>query len=229
MKAIYRKTKIAMILTLCILAVLFPAVSLDARQSKTAGMSSSEQKKIQELIDSSIIHYIKGACNYPLKLEYFQFNKRMETEIAFHNVKDNDAVSSQYNSDSALLEKYRPYGGAFRYTSSVKSAIKKKGKALFGDSFQISFATGDGVSVSSNYPLSHDKKYILMNFVDWGDWYAEHKYKIAKKNHKYKYTVKISISSYWGGAEKDATIYRFHVDLKKKRNSFQITDIVYDR
>lgn len=211
---------------LCILAVFAAAVPLNVRPAKAASVPSGEQKKIQKLMDSSIIHYIEGACNYPKKLEYFQYNKRMKTEIAFHNVKDKDAVSSQYRSDSALMEKYRPYGGVFRYTDTVRSAVRKKGKALFGDSFRISFAVGDGFSVFSNYPLSHDKKYILMNFADWGDWYAEHRYRIQKKDHIY--TVNIRVSSFWGGAEDDVTVHQFHVDLKKKNGSFQITDIVFD-
>ena len=227
MKTICRKIRASVMGTLCILAVLFTAMPPDSGYAKTAGVSSGEQKKIQRLIDSSIIHYIEGACNYPPKLEHFQFNKKMMTEIAFHNVKDDDAVSSQYSSDAALMEKYRPYGGVFRYTDTVKSAVRKKGKALFGDSFRISFAAGDGFSVFSNYPVSHDKKYILMNFSDWGDWYAEHRYKIQKKDHIY--TVNIRVSSYWGGAEDDVTVHQFHVDLKKKNGSFQITDIVFDR
>lgn len=227
MKTIQRTLKTAIIKTLCILAVLSAVMPLDAGQAKAAGVPSSEQKKIQKLLNSNIIHYIKGACNYPPKLEHFQFNKKMKTEIAFHNVKYDDAVSSQYSSEAALIEKYRPYGGVFRYTDSIKSAVKKKGQALFGDSFQISFAVGDGFSVSSNYPLSHDKKYILMNYADWGDWYAEHKYKIKKKGPVY--TVNISVSSYWGGAEDDITVHRFHVNLKKKRDSYQITDIVFEK
>ena len=194
MKTIWRKIRTPVMGMLCILAVLFMAMPLDSGYAKTVGVSSSEQKKIRKLIDSSIIHYIEGACNYPPKLEHFQFNKKMKTEIAFHNVKDDDAVSSQYSSDAALMEKYRPYGGVFRYTDSVRSAVRKKGKALFGDPFRISFAAGDGFSVSSNYPLSHDKKYILMNFSDWGDWYAEHRYKIQKKGSIY--TVKVMVSSY---------------------------------
>lgn len=227
MKTIWRKLRKSVMGMLCILAVFFSTMPLDSGYAKTAGVSSSEQKKIRKLIDSSIIHYIEGACNYPPKLKHFRFNKKMKTEIAFHNVKDHDAVSGQYSSDAALMEKYRPYGGVFRYTDSVKSAVRKKGKALFGDSFRISFAAGDGFSVSSNYPLSHDKKYILMNFADWGDWYASHKYRIQKKDHIY--TVNIRVSSYWGGAEDDVTVHRFHVDLKKKNRSFQITDIVFDR
>ena len=226
MKTICRKLRTSVMVTLCILAVLFVTIPLDTGMAEAAGVPASEKKKIQKLVDSSIIHYIEGACNYPPKLEHFQFNKEMKTEIAFHNVKDHDAVSSQYSSDAALMEKYRPYGGVFRYTDTVKSAVRKKGKALFGDSFRISFAAGDGFSVSSNYPLSHDKKYILMNFADWGDWYAEHRYKIQKKGHIY--TVKIRVSSYWGGAEVDAIVHRFHVELKKKSGSFQITDIVFD-
>ncbi len=226
MKTIYSKLRTAIVEILCILAVFAAAVPLNVRPAKAASVPSGEQKKIQKLMDSSIIHYIEGACNYPKKLEYFQYNKRMKTEIAFHNVKEKDAVSSQYRSDSALMEKYRPYGGVFRYTGSVKTAVKNKGKALFGDSFQISFATGEGFSVSSNYMISHDGKYILMNFADWGDWYAQHTYKIVKKEHIYR--VKIRISSYWGGAEDDVTVHRFHVDLKKKRGSYQITDIVFE-
>lgn len=226
MKNICRKIRTSVMGTLCILAVLFTVVPPDSGYAKTAGVSSGEQKKIRKLIDSSIIQYIDGACNYPPKLEHFQFNKKMKTEIAFHNVKDDDAVSSQYSSDAALIEKYRPYGGVFWYTDTVRSAVRKKGKALFGDSFRISFAVGDGFSVFSNYPLSHDKKYILMNFADWGDWYAEHRYRIQKKDHIY--TVNIRVSSFWGGAEDDVTVHQFHVDLKKKNGSFQITDIVFD-
>lgn len=226
MKTIYYKISTAVMGTLCILAVLSAAVLLDAGQAEAAGVSSSEQKKIQKLIDSSVIHYIEGACNYPPKLEHFRFNKRMKTEIAFHNVRDQDTVSSQYRSDAELMKKYSPYGGLFRYTDSVKSAVRKKGKALFGDSFRISFSVGDGFSVSSSYPLSHDKKYILMNFADWGDWYAGHTCRIEKKGRVY--TVKIKISSYWGEDEGNVTVHRFHVDLKKKRGSYQITDIVFD-
>lgn len=226
MKTICRKIRTSVMGTLCILAVFFTAMPLDSGYAKTAGVSFREQRKILRLIDSSIIHYIEGACNYPPKLEHFQFNKKMKTEIAFHNVKDDDAVSSQYSSDAALMEKYRPYGGVFRYTDTVRSAVRKKGKALFGDSFRISFAAGDGFSVFSNYPVSHDKKYILMNFADWGDWYAAHKYRIQKKDHIY--TVNIRVSSYWGGAEDDVTVHQFHVDLKKKNGSFQIMDIVFD-
>ena len=215
MKTIYHKIRIRVMAALCILAVLSAPMTQAAEPAKAAGVSAREKKKIQKLIDDNIIHYIKGACNYPSKLEQFQFNGRMKTEIAFHNVEYNDAVSSQYSSDAALMEKYRPYGGVFRYTDSVKSAVRKKGKALFGNSFRISFAVGDGFSVSSNYLLSRDKKYILMNFADWGDWYAEHKYQIDKKDHIY--TAKIRIASYWGGAEEDVTVHQFHVDLKKKR------------
>lgn len=227
MKTKYRKIRTAVMEAICILAILSAAVIPDAGQAKAAGVPSREQKKIQKLIDRSIINYIEGACNYPPKLEHFQFNKKMKTEIAFHNVKDHAAVSSQYSSDAALMEKYRPYGGVFRYTSSVKSEVRKKGRALFGDSFQNSFAAGEGFSISSNYPLSLDKKYILMNFADWGDWYAEHKYKILKKGHVY--TVKIIISSYWGGEDDKTAVCQFHVDLKKKRGRYLITDIVFDR
>jgi len=77
MKTICRKIRTSVMGTLCILAVLFTAVPPDSGYAKTAGVSFGEQRKIQRLIDSSIIHYIEGACNYPPKLEHFQFNKKI--------------------------------------------------------------------------------------------------------------------------------------------------------
>ncbi len=227
MKFTYCKIRTGIAVLLCMFAVLAVSVPRNFVQAEAASVSSSEKKKIQKLIDNNIIHYIDGSCNHPPKLDQFQFNSKMKTDIAFHNVAYSDTVFSQYSSDARLLKKYQPYGGVFRYTDSVKAAVKKKGKALFGNSFQIAFAAGDGMSVSSSYPLSHDKKYVLMNFTDWGDWYVNHQYKFSKKNNTY--TAKVKVLSYWGGTEDDVTVHQFHIDLKKKGKSFVITDIVFER
>lgn len=225
MKTIYHKIRRSILTLLCMAAVIAACMPKCAVPVKAAKVSSGEKKKIQKLIDDNVIHYIEGACNYPAKLDKLTFNDKIKTDIAFHNVAYDRTVFSQYSSDAVWMEKYKPYGGVFRYTDSVKAAVKKKGRSLFGKAFQISFAVGDGFSTSSNYPLSHDKKYVLMNFTDWGDWYVSHKYKkIDKKNQTY--TAQIKISSYWGGAEDEVTDYLFRVDLKKENQAFIVTNIV---
>lgn len=227
MKITVCKRRVSVLAALCIFAFFIVSIQGACVQAEAAGVSAGETKKIQKLIDDTVIQYIKGACNYPAKLERFVFNAKMKTDIAFHNVAYKKHVFRQYSSEQRLMEKYLPYGGVYKYTDSVKTAVKKQGRALFGESFQISFAVGDGFSTSSNYPLSHDKKYVLMNFTDWGDWYVNHQYKFSKKNNTY--TAKVKVLSYWGGTEDDVTVHQFHIDLKKKGKSFVITDIVFER
>ena len=38
-----------------------------------------------------------------------------------------------------------------------------------------------------------------MNFTDWGDWYANHKYWFTKQGSRYR--ANLAVASYWGGAE----------------------------
>jgi hypothetical protein len=229
MKTGYGKIKRGVLAVLCILAVLSAAVPRAVISAEAASVSSGEKKKIRRLLDGSILNYIEGYCNIPLsKQGDFKFHAGMKTDIAFHNVAYKDNVFSQYSSDRALMEKYRPYGGVFRYTDSVKEAVKKKGKQLFGNSFKLTFADSSGGSDFCNYPLSPDGKYVLMNFSDWGDWYVSRNYTgFAKKGSVY--TARIKITAYWGGAEDDVTVRLFHADLKKKGSSFVITDIVLDK
>ncbi len=227
MKITVCKRRASVLAALCIFAFFIVSMQGACVQAEAAGVSAGEKKKIQKLIDDTVIQYIKGACNYPAKLERFVFNAKMKTDIAFHNVAYKKHVFRQFSSEQRLMEKYLPYAGVYKYTDSVKAAVKKQGRALFGESFQISFAVGDGFSTSSNYPLSHDKKYVLMNFTDWGDWYANHKYQFTKQGSLYR--TNLAVASYWGGAEEEITVYQFHVDLHKNKKSYIIKDIVFEK
>ena len=191
-----------------------------------AKVTASEKKKIQAYLDEYCIRYLEHCCYVDQTGDQFKFDSKKKTDMVLAKIACQDYMRDRMISDDALWQKYQPYGGLAKYDAAVKKEIAAYGKKLFGSSFKVSFAAGQ--NTKSFYPLSSDKKYILYNECDWGDWGIDHKYTgISKQNGTY--TVKIKFTSGWWDYDTDRMTSvetdNFTVSLKKNGSSYVIKNI----
>ena len=220
------------------LNVMYILDQAEAASKKTVAVQSGEKKKIEKFLDKNISEYLNQCCaslvnGDELKMNslYFKFDKKRKTDMAIQALNPYSSFESvQVTYEDTLWQKHRPYGGLWTYSTKTKNQIKRTGKKLFGDSFELSFAQNNPDVYANDhffyfFPISRDKKYIVDNYTDWGDWEVEHEYlSVKKKNATYLVKAKY-IYGYWDEPMRDLYSNIFTIKLKKKGSSYISTDI----
>lgn len=234
---------LSMFVSLTVMGILFIGFCIpekvQAASNKTEEVSASEEKKIEKFLDNYISRYLNQCCAsltendsvLEMNPEYFEFNKKRKTDMA---IMASDPYSSfeyvQVAYMDPLWQKHRPYGGLWVCSKSAKNMIRETGKKLFGNSFKLVFAQNNTNAYAHDhyfyfFPISTDKKYIVNNDTDWGDWEVKHKYlSVNKKNGTYLVKAKYTYG-YWYEPAKEIHSNVFTIKLKKKGSSYIITDI----
>lgn len=192
-----------------------------------AKVTKSEKQKIEKFLKKNCEWYLGEWCLLGGGTEgKFTFNNKRKTDMAIHNL--SIPFDKMVNRSEAGLDEFESYSEyVYRYDTYTKKKIKKKGKQLFGSDFKMSLAK-TGSESRGYYPLTNNKKYILCNFPDAGDYGCDFHYtSISKKNGIYTVKVKAMSGCYDDDIDKmvyDQTDY-FTFKLKKSGNSYIIRSI----
>lgn len=218
------------------LNVMYILDKVEAASKKEVVVHSGEKKKIETFLDKYISEYLNQCCasltyenSLKMNPNYFKFDKKRKTDMAIKALNPYSSFESvQVTYEDKLWKKHKPYGGLWIYSARTKKQIKKTGKKIFGDSFELSFAQNNPDAYEHYFyffPISRDKKYIVDNYTDWGDWEVEHEYlSVKKKNATYLVKSKYTYG-YWDEPMRELYSNIFTIELKKKGSSYIVTDI----
>lgn len=194
---------------------------MPAEQANAATVSASEKAAVKKYIRKNCFYYLAMCCNVGQTPDTFNWDAKRKTDLVIHNICNNLEPTSD-----PMFEKYHSYGGLFVYSDEAKAAIKKEGTRLFGSSFKTTFCvfSDSYLNFKYFYPLTSDKKYIMMNCPDTGDWTVLNtKYSIsAGANGIYTAKVTLATGSF---EESPSAYYTYAVKLKKSGSSYVIKSI----